>query len=360
MRKFNLCRFLALTIMLMSISAFIYGQKNILFLGSQSTPDIHMADKDMLDSLTKWGCNVEYMDDGDYAALDGGDLSVWDGKHGFYISEPVSSGTTANFREDRHNYPVPCMNLEGWTPRSDVWGWIDDNETEFYRNDPGTEDDKSIIIRENDHYITEIYDVDQEVVWTTTTYTEANLPGSVMEVNMEFSNKLAQIKGYEALGKEDFWTMFTIDSAAGLPNRMFVWGMHAVGLEGTDACAYMEHTATQDFWTICRRAATWVFNLPTGGEETALEDHYLDEYSIHAFPNPASNIANIRFLAAEPADATINLFNVTGQQVSVLYDKRAKAGYNFVSFDTGEYPAGLYFAVLQIGEHTLTTKLSIE
>ncbi len=360
MRKLDLCRLLIFAFMLICLSAFINAQKNILFLGSQATPDIHMADKDMVDSLTAWGCNVTYMDDGDYAALGTGDLSVYDGKHGFYISEPVSSGTTANFREDRHNFPVPCMNLEGWTPRADVWGWINDNNTEFYRNDPGTEDDKSIIIKDNSHYITEIFDVNQEVVWSTTTYTEANLPGSVMEVNMEFSNKLAQIKGYEALGKQDFWTMFTIDSAAGLPNKMFVWGMHAVGIEGTDASAFLEHTGTEDFWTICKRAATWVFNLPTGGGGTALEDNYLDDYSMHAFPNPASGIANIRFLANQPDDATITLYNVTGQQVGVLYDKKAKAGYNFVSFDAGEYPEGLYFAVLQIGKNTLTTKLIIE
>jgi hypothetical protein len=361
MKKIDLCRFLVLTFVLLSLSAFIYAQRNILFLGSQSTPDIHMADKDALDTLTALGCTVTYMDDGDYAALDAGDLSVWDGMHGFYISEPVSSGTTANFREDRHNYPVPCMNLEGWTPRADVWGWINDNNTEFYRNDPGTEDDKSIIIMDNSHYITEIYDVDQEVVWTTTTYTESNLPGGVMEVNVEFSDKLAQIKGYEALGKEDFWTMFTIDSAAGLPNRMFVWGMHEVGLNGTDASAYLEHTGTEDFWKIFRRAAQWTFNMiPKEPGETSVKENYLDDYSMHAFPNPASGIANIRFLAAEPDDATVTLFNVTGQQVKVLYDKRAKAGYNFVSFDTGDYPAGIYFAILQIGEHTLTTKIFIE
>lgn len=359
MKKFDFCRFLVLTLMLIMFSAFIYAQRNILFIGSQSTPDIHMADKDMLDSLTAWGCTVTYMDDGDFAAIGAADLSVWDGMHGFYISEPVSSGTTANFKEDNHNYPVPCMNLEGWTPRADVWGWINSNDNEFYRNDPGTEDDKSIIIRDNSHYITEIFDVDQEVVWTTTTYTSANLPGAVMEVNVAFSNKLAQIKGYEALGKEDFWTMITIDSAHALPNRMFLWGMHAVGMEGTDAVAYLEHTATAEFWTICKRAAQWVFNIPQNGE-VSVNDYYTGEYSMHAFPNPATDVANIRFSSADDADATITLYNVTGQQVKVLYDKKTKAGYNFVSFDANIYPAGIYFAVLQIGERTLTTKLSIE
>ncbi len=358
MKKIDLCRFLFLTFLLISLSAFIHAQRNILFLGSQATPDIHMADKDMLDSLTAWGCTVTYIDDGDYAAYSPSDLSVWDGMHGFYISEPPTAGTTTNFRADRHNYPVPCMSLEGWVARADVWGWIDDNNTEYYRNDPGTENDKSIIIRDNSHYITEIFDVNQEVVWSTTTYTEANLPGCVMEVNVEFSAKLAQIKGLD--DKPDFWTMVTVDSAAALPNRVFVWGMHAVGIEGTDASAFLEHTGTQDFWTICHRAAIWTFNIPTGGGGTALDDHYLDDYSMHAFPNPASGIANIRFLAAQPDDATITLFNVTGQQVGVLYDKKAKAGYNFVSFDAGEYPEGLYFAILQIGKHTLTTKLIIE
>jgi hypothetical protein len=358
MRKLDLCKFLIFAFMLVSLSAFIHAQRNILFLGRETTPDIHMADRDMVDSLTSWGCDVTYMDDGDYAALGTSDLSVYDGMHGICFSEPISSGTIANFRADRHNYPVPCLCLEGWGPRMDVWGWINDNNTEFYRNDPGTENDKSIIIKDNSHYITEIFDLNQEVVWSTTTYTEANLPGCVKEVNVEFSAKLAQIKGLS--GKDDFWTMFTVDSAAGLPNKMFLWGIHEVGLNGSDATAYLEHTGTQDFWTICHRAAIWAFNIPTGGGGAALEDNYMDDYSMHAFPNPASGIANIRFMAAQPDDATITLFNVTGQQVSVLYDKKAKAGYNFVSFDASEYSEGLYFAILHIAEHTLTTKLIIE
>jgi hypothetical protein len=357
MKKIDLCRFLVLTFALIMFSAFVYAQeRNILFIGRESTPDIHASDKDALDNLEELGCTVTYMDDSDYGQLDAGDLSVYDGMHGIYFSEPISSGTTINFREDRHNYPVPCMCLEGWGPRMDVWGWINDNETEYYRNDPGTEDDKSIIIKDNTHYITEIFDVDQEVVWSTTTYTDANLPGCVKEVNVEFSAYLAQIKGL--VDKDDFWTMFTVDADEGLPNRMFVWGMHEVGLNGTDACAYLEHTGTEDFWKIFRRAAQWTFDMIP--EETSVKEKYLDDYSMHAFPNPASGIANIRFLAAEPGDATVTLFNLTGQQVQVLYDKRAKAGYNFVSFDTGEYPAGIYFAILQIGEHTLTTKLCIE
>jgi hypothetical protein len=358
MKKIDLCRFLVLTFTLIMFSAFIYAQeRNILFMGREATPDIHAADKDAVDSLTALGCTVTYIDDSDYGQLDAGDLSVYDGMHGMYISEPVSSGTTINFREDRHNYPVPCMNLEIYTPRMDVWGWINDNNTEFIRNEAGgTEDDKVIIIRDNTHYITEIFDVDQEVVWSTTSYTGDNLPGSVKEVNVEYAAKLAQLKSFA--DQEDFWHMFTIDADEGLPNRMFVWGVHEVGLNGTDASAYLEHTGTEDFWKIFRRAAQWTFDMIP--EETSVKEKYLDDYCMHAFPNPASGIANIRFLAAEPDDATVTLFNVTGQQVQVLYDKRAKAGYNFVSFDTGEYPAGIYFAILQIGEHTLTTKIFIE
>lgn len=336
--------------MLTIVSVFAYSQKNILFIGRDATPDGFQMDRDCLDSLESWGYTVTYIDNSTYgsAAED-----VYDGYDGVFMSETVNSGDMTNFGT-RDNYPLPIVNLEGYTPRTNRWVWLTDDNTEFYQgaDASGIDDGRVIIIKDNSHYITSIYSVDEEVTWSTATGTDLAevTPVSIKEATMPYSAKLAKDKAIAA--EDDFWTMITIDVSASMPNKHFLWGMVGAGINGVDQ---MQHLGTQDFFTIIKRATEWALDLMPSN----VNDYEQDNFRLIAFPNPATDRATIRFNAPGAAKAAVTLHNITGQQLEVLFNKNTTTGNNFVFLDAGIYSPGVYLIRLKIGESVQYTKLII-
>ena len=151
-------KLLFVLLMLITTSAFVSAQKNVLFIGREATPDGFAMDRDCLDSLESWGYTVTYISNTNY---DGSSADVYTGHDGVFMSETVSSGNMNNFGV-RDNYPLPIVNLEGYTPRVGRWEWLNDNGAEFYQSADAleTDDDRVIIISDNTHYITSIFDAE--------------------------------------------------------------------------------------------------------------------------------------------------------------------------------------------------------
>ena len=336
--------------MLITTSAFVSAQKNVLFIGREATPDGFAMDRDCLDSLESWGYTVTYIANSDYASAT---ADVYTGNDGVFMSETVSSGDMTNFGV-RDNYPLPVINLEGYTPRTNRWVWLTNDDTEFIQggDGTGTDDERVIVIKDNTHYITSIFDVDEEVTWSEATGTDLAevTTVSIKEATMTYSAKLAKNKAIAS--EDDFWTMITIDASASMPNKHFLWGMVAEGINGV---GHTEHLGTQEFFTIIKRACEWAFDLIPN----SVNDNKLDITKLVAFPNPASDRATIRFNAPGAANATVTLHNITGQQLELLYDKNIIAGNNFVFLDAAKYSPGVYLISLKIGEDTQFTKLII-
>lgn len=334
------------------LSAYSYGQKKILFVGRDAL-GAYAADADLFDSLTAWGYLPEYIMSTDFKNAD---ITVYDGYDGVFLDETISSGDVTAFGAT-HNYPLPCVNLEGYAPRVDRWNWLTDNATQFYQTPDGTgsEDDKVIVIKDNTHYITKIFNVDDEIPWSTATGTDMaqNEPTSWKEVNVTYTNKLAKEKAHIA-NYPDFWTMITIDPSETIPHKMFLWGMNAVGIDGD---GQLSHLGTPEFFTIIKRACDWAFDEM----ETGSVLYHLSQkgHKLVAFPVPSSDQVTIRFNAPNPLPARVALYNVTGQQMEILYEKSASAGNNFVVLDAKKYSPGLYYVGLEIEGRTEFAKIII-
>jgi hypothetical protein len=342
-----------LLFILVLLSTYSYGQKSILFVGRDAL-GAYAADGDLYDSLTAWGYVPEYIMSSEFKTAD---ITVYDTHDGVFLDETISSGDVTAFGAT-HNYPLPAVNLEGYAPRVDRWNWLTDNTTQFYQTPDGTgsEDDKVIVIKDNSHYITKIFNVDDEVGWSNATGTDTaqNEPTSWKEVNVTYTNKLAKHKAHIA-NYPDFWTMITIDSSATFPNRMFLWGMNAVGLDGD---GQLLHLGTPEFFTIIKRACDWAFDEM---EEPSSVPENLSQvdYKLVAFPVPSSDQVTIRFNAPNPVAARITLFNVAGQQLEILLEKSARTGNNFVVLDANKYPGGMYYVRLEIEGRTEFAKIII-
>ena len=79
-----------------------------------------------------------------------------------------------------------------------------------------------------------------------------------------------------------------------------------------------------------------------------------------AFPNPFRDEATIRFTTARPQPVRLDVFDVLGRRVAVLYEGTTAAGQPVeVRVDGRGFPAGLYIARLSGPDLRLTRRLSL-
>jgi hypothetical protein len=75
------------------------------------------------------------------------------------------------------------------------------------------------------------------------------------------------------------------------------------------------------------------------------------------YPNPFNPTTEFRYVLPENGHVVLTVFNVLGQEVSVVVDKIESAGYKAVSFDASKLQSGIYFFRLTAGRFTETKKM---
>jgi hypothetical protein len=77
------------------------------------------------------------------------------------------------------------------------------------------------------------------------------------------------------------------------------------------------------------------------------------------FPNPFNPTTNIQFSLPQSAHATLEVFDMLGQTVSVLVNQTLSAGEHTATFDASNLSSGIYIYRLQVGGEVITRKLSL-
>jgi hypothetical protein len=92
----------------------------------------------------------------------------------------------------------------------------------------------------------------------------------------------------------------------------------------------------------------------TGIENGQGKDNY---YSLNCYPNPFRIQTMIRYQIPDDRDVKLGIYNVYGQEITTLVNKKQAAGIYNVTFSADMLTAGYYFCRLTTGTHTETTRL---
>ena len=80
--------------------------------------------------------------------------------------------------------------------------------------------------------------------------------------------------------------------------------------------------------------------------------------TLSCYPNPFNSSTTINYSLKNTSDVSIKIYNITGQQVAVVYDgKNIQAGTYSATYNADGLKAGIYHCVLTIGNKVLTQKL---
>lgn len=75
------------------------------------------------------------------------------------------------------------------------------------------------------------------------------------------------------------------------------------------------------------------------------------------YPNPFNPSTNISFNLEKAGFATLAVYNILGQKVGTLIDKKLSAGYHQIHFDASHLSDGVYFYKLESGEKVSVRKM---
>jgi hypothetical protein len=75
------------------------------------------------------------------------------------------------------------------------------------------------------------------------------------------------------------------------------------------------------------------------------------------YPNPFNPVTQIRFTLPEATWVRLDIFNVLGQSVTTLVNRRLDAGEHMAPWDGCRAASGVYFYRLQAGSFTATRKM---
>ena len=161
-------------------------------------------------------------------------------------------------------------------------------------------------------------------------------------------------------GGSDFWLVRTDANGDSLWSCTFGGGDHEWGRSliqtadgGFALAGYTQSfgAGEEDFWLV-----------KTGPDPVYVPDadlflHPLSFILSPAYPNPFNSTTTIRYDLPSPNHVSLQVYNLSGQRITTLFEGHNQVGMHTLNFDAGEMPSGLYFVKLYAGGQAFTQKV---
>lgn len=87
-----------------------------------------------------------------------------------------------------------------------------------------------------------------------------------------------------------------------------------------------------------------------------LKETQLDPSELNIYPNPAKGMINVSYQLTTPSDVEISLFNIYGEKIETVFQRKNSSGKNDLKVNTDKLPSGFYFLTLKSDNQFSTTK----
>ena len=88
-----------------------------------------------------------------------------------------------------------------------------------------------------------------------------------------------------------------------------------------------------------------------------IDENSANMFGLNLFPNPFNNITNIVYTLPQESDVTLTLFNIIGEKVSVLINKKQTQGRNNYNLNSSKINSGIYFLDLNVNGKSQMIKI---
>lgn len=153
--------------MVYKVYVHVQSAVEICYLGADSRgvlADAKMFDQNPVQMLKDAGYSVTFVDKSALIEWDGTPFDYTPYK-ALVIAPGVSSSNLKDF--SKRDYPIPAVCMQPDAPRNDKWGWVDRTKADqMYTTKTYDATTAQLVVTNNNHYITENYEVDDTIKWT--------------------------------------------------------------------------------------------------------------------------------------------------------------------------------------------------
>ena len=96
-----------------------------------------------------------------------------------------------------------------------------------------------------------------------------------------------------------------------------------------------------------------IINLIEAGTDPLPDKFYLAQN----YPNPFNAITNLEFQISNSGHVNLSIYNILGQKVATLVNKKYSPGSYTVAFNAEKLPSGIYFYQLYSDNQILQKKM---
>jgi hypothetical protein len=135
------------------------------------------------------------------------------------------------------------------------------------------------------------------------------------------------------------------------------------GMSGTGKVVFttfgFETIAFEDTRSLFAEKVIEWLSSPTNVEQESSGNLPVEFALLQNYPNPFNPVTTIKFSVPELSPVTIKVFDVLGNEVSVILDEVKPAGNYKVNYDASESSSGIYFYQMKAGNFISVKKMSI-